>query len=72
MDLEMLASLAHFSRFHFHKIMRAYLRESLGSYIIRVRLDTAASLLIHSTETEKLRYDACASVKRGKAGKSEN
>ena len=50
LDLEMLASLAHFSPFHFHKIMRAYLRESLGSYIIRVRMDTAASLLLYSTE----------------------
>ena len=50
MDLEMLAEMAHFSPFHFHKIMRAYLRESLGSYIIRVRLDTAASLLIYSAE----------------------
>jgi AraC family transcriptional regulator len=27
MDLGMLADLAHFSPFHFHKIMRAYLRE---------------------------------------------
>jgi len=50
MDLEMLAEKAHFSPFHFHKIMRAYLRESLGSYIIRVRLDTAAALLIYSDE----------------------
>jgi AraC family transcriptional regulator len=50
MDLELLAEMAHFSPFHFHKIMRAYLRESLGSYIIRVRLDTAASLLIYSAE----------------------
>ncbi len=46
--LEDLASIACFSPFHFHKIMRAYLRESLGSYIIRVRLDTAASLLLYS------------------------
>jgi AraC family transcriptional regulator len=30
--------------------MRAYLKESLGSYIIRVRLDTAASLLLYSGE----------------------
>jgi len=50
LDLEKLASMAHFSSFHFHKIMRAYLRESLGSYIIRVRLDTAASLLIYGKE----------------------
>jgi AraC family transcriptional regulator len=51
MNLETLAEIAHFSPFHFHKIMRAYLHESLGSYIIRVRLDTAASLLLYSTET---------------------
>src|SRR5512138_255198 len=50
MDLEMLAEMAHFSPFHFHKIMRAYLRESLGSYIIRVRLDTSVSLLLYSAE----------------------
>jgi AraC family transcriptional regulator len=50
MDLEMLAEIAHFSQFHFHKIMRAYLRESLGSYIIRVRMDTAASLLLYSID----------------------
>jgi AraC family transcriptional regulator len=48
LKLEELASIAHFSPYHFHKIMRAYLRESLGSYIIRVRLDTAASLLFYS------------------------
>jgi len=48
--LDELASIAHFSPFHFHKIMRAYLRESLGSYIIRVRLDAAASLLLYSGE----------------------
>lgn len=46
--LEDLAEIAHFSPFHFHKIMRAYLRESLGSYIIRVRLDTAAALLLYA------------------------
>jgi AraC family transcriptional regulator len=49
--LDDLASIACFSPFHFHKIMRAYLRESIGSYIIRVRLETAASLLLYSGET---------------------
>ena len=48
LKLEELAAIAHFSPFHFHKIMRAYLRESLGSYIIRVRMETAASLLMYS------------------------
>jgi AraC family transcriptional regulator len=50
MKLEELASIACFSPFHFHKIMRAYLRESVGSYIIRVRIETAASLLLYSVE----------------------
>jgi AraC family transcriptional regulator len=65
MDLEKLASMAHFSPFHFHKIMRAYLRESIGSYIIRVRMETAANLLIYSGETitdiaYKIGYDTPA------------
>jgi AraC family transcriptional regulator len=45
MELEKLASLSNFSPFHFHRIMRAHLNESLGSYILRARLDTAARLL---------------------------
>ena len=45
LDLEALASVSNFSAFHFHRIMRAYLHESIGSYIIRLRLETAASLL---------------------------
>src|SRR6056300_1229732 len=45
MDLQMLASLSCFSPYHFHRIMRAHLNESLGSYIIRQRLQAAAALL---------------------------
>jgi AraC family transcriptional regulator len=45
LDLGNLASMSSYSAFHFHRIMRAYLGESLGSYIIRVRLDAAANLL---------------------------
>jgi len=45
MELEKLASLSNFSPFHFHRIMRAHLNQSLGSYILRARLDTAARLL---------------------------
>lgn len=50
LKLEDLAAIASFSPFHFHKIMRAYLRESLGSYIIRVRLDASVNLLLYSDE----------------------
>jgi len=51
MKLEDLASIACLSAYHFHKIIRAYLREPLGSYIIRVRIETAASLLLYSGES---------------------
>ncbi|MCB2220204.1 MAG: AraC family transcriptional regulator [Bacteroidetes bacterium] len=47
-DLEQLALMSAISPFHFHRIMRAYLNESLMSYIIRVRLEAAANLLLHS------------------------
>lgn len=45
LKLEELAGISNFSPFHFHRIMRAHLNESLGSYISRVRLETAARLL---------------------------
>jgi AraC family transcriptional regulator len=45
LDLNILADYSNFSPFHFHRIMRAYLNDSIGNYIIRVRLETAARLL---------------------------
>ena len=49
-DLETLAEIANLSKFHFHKIMKAYLGETLGNYINRVRLETAAKLLRYSSQ----------------------
>ena len=49
-DLDKLASLANLSKFHFHRIMKAYLNETLGSYINRVRLETAVKLLRYSSQ----------------------
>ena len=58
LDLEMLASLSYFSVYHFHRIMRAPLNESLGSYIIRQRLQIAASLLEHTDKAvAEIAYD---------------
>ncbi|MBI4646571.1 MAG: helix-turn-helix domain-containing protein [Bacteroidia bacterium] len=48
LDLVELAGVSNFSAFHFHRIMRAHLNESIGSYIFRVRLDTAAGLIRYS------------------------
>lgn len=45
LDLAGLASISCFSPYHFHRIMRAHLNESLGAYIIRQRLQVAAMLL---------------------------
>lgn len=45
-----LAQVGNYSPFHFHRIMRAYLGESLGAYIVRIRLETAVTLLIHTNE----------------------
>ena len=49
-ELDKLASLANLSKFHFHRIMKAYLNETLGSYINRIRFETAIKLLRFSSE----------------------
>jgi len=50
LEVKKLAQLGNYSPFHFHRIMRAYLGESLGTFIIRIRMETAVTLLIHSNE----------------------
>lgn len=44
-NLSELAEVSHFSPWHFHRITRAFLGEPIGSYIVRIRLETAAKLL---------------------------
>lgn len=45
-DLEELAQVACFSKFHFHRIFHALTRETLFSFIQRLRLEKAAGLLV--------------------------
>jgi AraC family transcriptional regulator len=45
LEMESLAEIGNYSVFHFHRIMRAYLGESLGAYIVRLRLETSVNLL---------------------------
>lgn len=45
LDMKQLAQLGNYSDFHFQRIMRAYLGEPLGAYIIRIRLESSAQLL---------------------------
>lgn len=44
-DLNRLAEQSGFSRWHFHRIVSAFLGEPIGSYIMRMRVETAARLL---------------------------
>lgn len=46
LSLEDLADVAHFSPFHFHRIFRAMVGESLNGFIQRVRIEKAAAKLI--------------------------
>jgi len=48
LDINYLAGISNFSPFHFHRIMRAHLNESLMAYVIRLRLDHAAMLILNT------------------------
>jgi AraC family transcriptional regulator len=45
MSLDELAGVAGFSRFHFHRLFRAMVGETLGRYVARLRVERAASVL---------------------------
>ena len=45
LDLPTLAAVAHFSPFHFHRLFAAWMGETLGDYLRRRRLQTAATFL---------------------------
>jgi AraC family transcriptional regulator len=48
LELEQLASIAAFSRFHFHRIFRGLVGESLKEHVRRLRLERAAQVLKRS------------------------
>jgi len=67
LSLSTLASVSHFSEFHFHRIMRAYLNESLFSFVQRLRLDKAAFMLENTREqvqdiATNVGYESAASL----------
>lgn len=45
LNLEKIAKAAHFSPFHFHRIFKAFLGETLNSFIKRIRVEKAAMAL---------------------------
>lgn len=46
LSLDELAAIAHFSKFHFHRLFYGYQGETLFRFIRRLRLEKAASLLL--------------------------
>jgi len=46
LSLQKLARVANFSRFHFHRIFKSMLNETLNRFIQRVRVEKAASQLV--------------------------
>ncbi len=42
-DLNQLAEMSHLSPYHFHRVMSAFLGEPLGAFIVRKRIETAAT-----------------------------
>jgi AraC family transcriptional regulator len=50
LDLDTLASVASFSSFHFHRLFSAWMGETLGDYLRRRRLETAAVRLASQPE----------------------
>lgn len=51
LNLEVLAEIANFSPFHFHRIFSTFVGESLNEFIRRIRVEKAASLLLSEPET---------------------
>jgi len=45
LELDTLADVAHFSRFHFHRVFSAWVGETFGDYLRRRRLETGAFYL---------------------------
>ncbi len=51
LTLDILASEAGFSSFHFHRLFKSLVGETLSQYIWRARLEKAANLLAYSPQT---------------------
>ena len=55
-DLKSLARISHFSPFYFHRIMKAFLGEPVGTFIVRTRTEAAARLLRYSDMPYRLLF----------------
>lgn len=51
LSLDKIASVANFSKFHFHRIFNSVMKETLFEFIQRIRLEKAATKLLQNTDT---------------------
>ncbi|WP_111309805.1 AraC family transcriptional regulator [Confluentibacter sediminis] len=52
LSLESVSKIACYSPYHFHRIFKAIIGEPLNVYIIRLRIEKAASVLMHKKEMD--------------------
>ena len=50
LSLEEIAQIAHFSKFHFHRIFKVFTGETVAGFTRRIRLEKAANLLYFNPE----------------------
>ena len=50
LTLERLAEVAHFSPFHFHRVFRALVGETVSRFINRIRIERVATLLVQQPQ----------------------
>lgn len=51
LGLEQVAAVAHFSSFHFHRVFKSLVGETLATFVKRVRLERAIQLMSHRPES---------------------
>ncbi len=67
LELADLAAVAHFSPFHFHRVFAAWMGETVGDYLRRRRLDTAAIVLAAGAQSSVLEVALAVGFGSGEA-----
>lgn len=50
-DIQKLSELTNISKFHFHRLFKAFIGENIGTYIQRIRMESIAHKLINTSLT---------------------
>jgi AraC family transcriptional regulator len=69
LNVKLLSEQFGISFFHFHRILKAYLNEPIGSHINRARLETTVKLIRYSNEplsdiAQKIGYNDCSAFSK--------